>query len=196
MSSPQKRTRPSSQRGAQPPRSSPSRHPESPASGPPTPQAATKRSNPLFGVLPFIGVVLFVISAISVVGSGSSTWERDLLTNAVVYLIGWAGIGGGISHIFFGPKIAASIGWKWSPFELEIGLANLGFGVAAVLAGSFTPEYSLALIIANSIFRVGAGLGHVRSMITDRNFAINNTAILFIDFLVPAFLFWAYFAWS
>ncbi len=68
--------------------------------------------------------------------------------------------------------------------------------MAAVLAGSFTPEYSLALIIANSIFRVGAGLGHVRSMITDRNFAINNTAILFIDFLVPAFLFWAYFAWS
>ena len=196
MSSPQKRSRSSSQRAAQPPRSSPSRHPDAPASDSSTTRAATNRSNPLFGVLPFIGVILFVISAISVVGSGSSTWERDLLTNAVVYLIGWAGIGGGISHIFFGPKIAASIGWKWSPFELEIGLSNLGFGVAAVLAGSFTPEYSLALIIANSIFRVGAGIGHIRSMITDRNFAINNTAILFVDFLVPAFLFWAYFAWS
>jgi hypothetical protein len=163
---------------------------------PTTSRSATSRSNPLFGVLPFIGVILFVISAISVLGSGSSTWERDLLTNAVVYLIGWAGIGGGISHIFFGPKIARSIGWQWSPFELEIGLSNLGFGVAAVLAASFSPEYSLALIIANSIFRVGAGIGHIRSMVTDRNFAINNTAILFVDFVVPAFLFWAYFAWA
>ena len=184
MSSPQERTPPSA------------RQPTSPRVGSPRTQAATKRSNPLFGVLPFIGVILFLISVISVVGSGSDTWQRDLLTNAVVYLIGWACIGGGISHIFFGPKISASIGWQWSPFELEVGFANLGFGIAAVLAASFSPEYALALIIANSVFRVGAGIGHIRNMITDRNFAINNTAILFVDFVVPAFLFWAYFAWS
>jgi hypothetical protein len=173
-----------------------SRQPSAPALATTKTRAATKRSNPLFGVLPFIGVILFLISAISVLGSGSDTWQRDLLTNAVVYLIGWACIGGGISHIFFGPKISASIGWQWSPFELEVGLANLGFGIAAVLAASFSPEYALALIIANSVFRVGSGVGHIRNMITDRNFAINNTAILFIDFVVPAFLFWAYFAWS
>jgi hypothetical protein len=172
------------------------RQPDASALGAPKTQRATKRSNPLFGVLPFTGVILFLISVISVLGSGSDTWERDLLTNAVVYLIGWACIGGGISHIFFGPKVSASIGWQWSPFELEVGLANLGFGIAGVLAASFSPEYSLALIIANSVFRIGAGIGHIRNMITDRNFAINNTAILFIDFVIPAFLFWAYFAWS
>jgi hypothetical protein len=196
MSSPQKRAR-SSSATPQSQSPAPGHPPPAPSPvGPPQTRTATKRSNPLFGVLPFIGVILFLISAISVLGSGSDSWERDLLTNAVVYLIGWAGIGGGISHIFFGPKISASIGWTWSPFELEIGLANLGFGVAAVLAASFSPDYSLALIIANSVFRVGAGIGHIRSMITDRNFAVNNTAILFVDFVVPAFLFWAYFAWS
>lgn len=184
MSAPQERTPPSA------------RPPKSPPLGAPKTQAATKRSNPLFGVLPFIGVILFLISVISVVGSGSDTWRHDLLTNAVVYLIGWACIGGGISHIFFGPKISASIGWQWSPFELEVGFANLGFGVAGVLAASFSPDYALAIIIANSVFRVGAGIGHIRSMITDRNFAVNNSAILFLDFVVPAFLFWAYFAWS
>jgi hypothetical protein len=30
----------------------------------------------------------------------------------------------------------------------------------------------------------------------DRNFAINNTAILFLNFVVPAFLVFTYLAWA
>ena len=77
-----------------------------------------------------------------------------------------------------------------------MGFANLGFGVAALMAGSFQKEYWLAIIVANSIFRVGCGAGHIKQIVMDRDYAINNTAILFLNFLVPAFLVSSYFAWA
>ena len=113
-----------------------------------------------------------------------------------MYLIGWAALGAGISHIFFGKAISRSIGFARSPFELEVGFANLGFGVAALMAGSYQKEYWLAIIVANSIFRVGCGVGHVKQIIMDRNFAVNNTAILFLNFVVHAFLVITYLAWA
>jgi len=155
------------------------------------------KSNPLLGLLPFIGVALFLAHIIySLITDTTSEWPEELVQFGVYYLIGWAGIGGGISHLFFGNKISASIGWERSPFETEIGLANLGFGIAGVLALNYGPEFWWAVIIANSVFRVGAGVGHIRSMARDRNFAVNNTSILAVDFLVPAFLIFGYFAWT
>jgi hypothetical protein len=69
-------------------------------------------------------------------------------------------------------------------------------GIVALLATGYSKEYSLAIILTSSIYRVGCGIVHVRSAIKDRNFAVNNTAILAIDFLVPAFLLFAYYTWA
>jgi hypothetical protein len=113
-----------------------------------------------------------------------------------LFRVGAGRFGAGISHIFFGKAISRSIGFAASPYELEAGFANLGFGVAALMAGSFQKEYWLAIIVANSIFRVGCGAGHIKQIITDRNFAVNNTAILFLNFVVPAFLVFSYLAWA
>ena len=105
-------------------------------------------------------------------------------------------VGAGISHIFFGKKISQTIGFQKSPYELEVGFADLAMGVVALMAASFSPEFSLAIILVSSIFRVGCGIGHIRSMVKDRNFAVNNTLILVINFVVPAFLLFAYFSWN
>jgi hypothetical protein len=171
----------------------------------PAPEPATSAPEParrrkprlLLGLLPFIGVILFAVSAVqTVTGGRPADWQHQLALAAVVYLIGWAALGAGISHIFFGKAISRSIGFARSPFELEVGFANLGFGVAALMAGSFQKEYWLAIIVANSIFRVGCGVGHIKQIIMDRNFAINNTAILFLNLVVPAFLVFTYLAWA
>ena len=167
-----------------------------PATSAPEPARQHHRSL-LLGLLPFIGVILFAISAAQIVMGGQPAgWQHQLALAAVVYMIGWSALGAGISHIFFGKAISRSIGFTRSPFELEVGFANLGFGVAALMAGSFQKEYWLAIIVANSIFRVGCGAGHIKQIIMDRNFAINNTAILFLNFAVPAFLVFTYFAWA
>lgn len=39
------------------------------------------------------------------------------------------------------------------------------------------------------------GIGHIREIMVKKNYAINNTAILFINFAVPAFLLLAWYAW-
>jgi uncharacterized protein DUF6790 len=171
----------------------------SPATVRPAEDARPRRgtSSPLLGVLPFIGVILFVIDAGRVLFfDHGGDWRHTLFQSAVVYMIGWAGIGAGISHIMFGRHTAKSIGWEQSPFEYEVGLVGLATGVAALMSTGQPVAFALAVILISGIFRVGCGLGHIREMIRNHNFAVNNTRILFIDFVVPAFLLWAYFAWA
>jgi hypothetical protein len=162
---------------------------------PTTTGATTRRRHRAMGVLPFIGVILFAVSAVPVLSDRTGDWRLELLQNGVIYLIGWAGIGAGVAHIVFGRKTSASIGWAPSPFETEVGFADLAMGVAGVMAAGQPTSYWLAVIIANSIFRFGCGIGHLRAMIKERNFAANNTSVLVIDFGVPAFMVLGYLAW-
>lgn len=155
------------------------------------------RTSRIGGLLPFLGVILFLAATIAQFATGAGDdWGPTLVGNAVTYLIGWAGVGAGVSHLFFGRRISGTIGFRPSPYELEVGFADLAMGVVALLAAGYGPEFSLAVILVNAIFRVGCGIGHVRSMVQDRNFAINNTAILFVNFVVPAFLLVAYRLWA
>lgn len=155
------------------------------------------RSSRLLGVLPYIGAILFAWHAGQILlGSRTGDWKQDIVMFGVIDLIGIAGIGAGVAHVVFGPPIARSIGWEHTPFQTEVGFANLGFGIAAVMAASQSPEYWLAVIIANGVFRAGAGLVHIREMVTHRDFAINNTMILVVNFVVPAFLYLAWHAWA
>jgi phosphate/sulfate permease len=149
------------------------------------------------GVLPLIGTILFVIvTTIQFANGAGEHWGPTLVANAVTYMIGWAGVGAGISHLFFGNKISRTIGFEKSPYELEVGFADLSFGIVALMAANYSIEFSLAVILVSSIYRVGCGIGHIRSMITERNFAINNTLILFTNFVVPALLIVAYYSWA
>lgn len=162
-----------------------------------TPATTPTHKSVISGILPFIGVILFVIVTIlQFAGGAGENWGATLVENAVVYMIGWAGIGAGISHLFFGRKISQTIGFPKSPYELEVGFADLAMGIVGVIAASFSPDYWLAIILVSSIFRIGCGFGHIRSIIKDRNFAVNNTAILFVNFVVPAFLLFAFFTWA
>jgi hypothetical protein len=155
----------------------------------------TNRHSRKLGILPFIGLILFTISAIPILRDPGVDWQRQLVQNGVVFLIGWAGIGAGISHLFFAKKTAASIGWARSPFETEVGFADLAMGAAGLMAASRSTDFWLAVIVISSIFRVGCGLGHIRQMIRQHDHAPNNTAVLAINFGVPLFLGLAYLAW-
>lgn len=156
-----------------------------------------KSSSPWLGVLPFIGVILFLISIVPIVfGDFNGNWQNEVLKNAVVYMIGWAGVGAGISHIFFGKHISKSIGFEKDPYELEVGFADFAFGVTALLAPHFSTDYWFAIILVSSIYRIGCGIGHIKQIVEAKNYAVNNTVILIADFAVPAFLLIAYGFWA
>ena len=163
----------------------------------PTPAQQKPKRHVAGGILPFIGVILFTIATIQQFAGGAGAhWGPQLVSNAVVYLIGWAMVGAGVSHLLFGKKISKTIGFAQSPYEIEVGWADLAMGIVALMSVYYSSDFALAIIFVSSIYRVGCGLGHVRSMIRDRNFAPNNTLILVINFLVPAFLIYAFYAWN
>lgn len=150
----------------------------------------------LGGLLPFIGLILFTVATVVQIAGGLETgWQQQMLGNGVTYLIGWAMLGAGIAHLFFGKHISKTIGFKADRYEFEVGAADFAMGVAALVVAGSAPESWWAIILASSIFRVICGIGHIRSMIQDRNFAANNTTILFVNFAVPVFLVVGYLVW-
>ncbi|AXH36124.1 hypothetical protein DVJ78_12495 [Humibacter sp. BT305] len=159
---------------------------DTPKSGPGS-AGAQEVPNRVVGLLPFAGVVLFLIAEIVTIAvSGTGDLLYSTTQNAVLFLIGSSAIGNGIAHLFFGPAIARSIGWTPGPFQYEVGAANLAIGIAGVTGGFFGPEFWLAVIIVDLVFLVLAGVGHIREIVKNHNLAVNNAGpILVLDFLMP-----------
>ena len=126
--------------------------------------------------------------AIELVGAVDD-WKVTTLEVALVWLVGVNGIITGTGHMFMPAQIAASIGWPTSRFQWEVGLADLSYGVAGVMAPSFDRGFWLATIVVFSVFMLGAAVGHVRSMVAERNFAPGNAGYIFwYDIAVPVLL--------
>jgi hypothetical protein len=105
--------------------------------------------------------------------------------------LGLMGLWGFLGHVFFPERAAEAIGWATSPFQTEVGMANLGIGVAGVL-GAFiaAPPYRLALAVVAAGFLGGAGVTHLFQISQTGNVAAGNAGpILYTDFLSPIALF-------
>jgi hypothetical protein len=77
---------------------------------------------------------------------------------------------------------------RGGPFQWEVGMANLGIGVAGVIAGIFGREYWLAVILVALVFLDGAAVGHIKDVILRKNVAGGNAwPVLYTDVLFPVF---------
>jgi hypothetical protein len=78
--------------------------------------------------------VLFV-AAVIVASSYRHRSVADRLLDWVLLLpVGVAGLWAGVYHVFFPTVAAAHIGWEVSPFQFEVGMADLAIGVTACIA--------------------------------------------------------------
>jgi hypothetical protein len=113
-----------------------------------------------------------------------------LLRYAFLFPVGFLGVWAAIGHIFFPGHAARAIGWQPSPFQFEVGVANLGMGLAGFYAAFRSFEARVATAIALACFLIGAGIGHVREIVGAENFAPGNAGpILFTDLLTPIAIF-------
>ena len=111
-----------------------------------------------------------------------------ILLYLLVINIGLGGIIAFLGHAFMPDQIARSIGWApGSPFQYEVAVADLAFGVLGVLCLWIRNDFWLAAGVAQAVFGWGAAVGHIREAILHGNFAINNVGpVLFIgDILLP-----------
>jgi hypothetical protein len=100
--------------------------------------------------------------------------------------IGVTGLWAGISHIFFPATAAAHIGWQVSPFQFEVGMADLAIGVTACIAFWRELPFQAAAVWAASVFLLGDAVGHIREMVATGNFAPGNAGLPFyMDIICP-----------
>lgn len=120
--------------------------------------------------------------------TGAAVVLDKLLAWYVFFSIGVSYLYNFVVHVFFGQMAAAYIGWADSPFQLEVGVASLGFAVVGFLAAFGSFDLRLAAVIGFSIFTLGAAGGHVYQMIASHNFAPGNAGVIFYtEFVVPPF---------
>jgi hypothetical protein len=105
-------------------------------------------------------------------------------------MVGVVGIWSFIGHTVFAAQVAESIGWPpGNPFQTEVALTNLAFGILGFLSVRITGSFRLATIIGFTIFMVGAGIGHIYQYAVFSDTAPDNIGIpLYLDFIIPLVL--------
>ena len=78
--------------------------------------------------------VLFVLALIIAWARRRGSAAERLLAWILLLPIGVTGLWAGIYHVFFPAIAAAHIGWQVSPFQFEVGMADLAIGVTACIA--------------------------------------------------------------
>jgi hypothetical protein len=130
--------------------------------------------------------VLFVLAVIIASARGNGPVAERLLAWLLLLPIGITGLWAGISHVFFPAIAAAYIGWQVSPFQFEVGMADLAIGVTACMAFWRDLNFKTAAVSAASIFLLGDAVGHVRQMVAAGNFAPGNAGVPFyMDIICP-----------
>src|SRR6201996_4692962 len=100
--------------------------------------------------------------------------------------VGLMGLLTAYAHVFRPVQTSASIGWATSPYEYEVGMADLTIGVLGVLCLLFRGNFWLATSIANAVWLLGDAGGHLRQMLVNNNHAANNSGIfLVVEFAMP-----------
>lgn len=101
-----------------------------------------------------------------------------LLLYLLVIFAGVGGVLGFLGHTCMAREIALKIGWQPSPFQFEVALANLAFGVLGVLCLWQRQGFWTATGIGYATFLLGCGYGHLRDMIVQHNYAPYNVGLV------------------
>lgn len=158
-------------------------------------QVARSWQNRVVSIVPVLLWVAALAGAAMAIASGPRPVARAfavdrLLRYAFIFPVGLMGLWAALGHIVFPARVAQAIGWQTSPFQFEIGVANLGIGFAGLYAAFRSFEARLATNLVLACFLIGAGIGHIRDVITAGNFAPGNAGpILFTDLLTPTAIF-------
>lgn len=65
---------------------------------------------------------------------GDGAAAERFLSWILLLPIGVTGLWAGVTHVFFSTVAASHIGWQTSPFQFEVGMADLAVGVTACIS--------------------------------------------------------------
>jgi hypothetical protein len=97
-----------------------------------------------------------------------------LLLYLLVIFVGLGGLMGFMGHAFKAQEIAQQIGWQSSPFQFEVAVANLAFGVLGLMCIWQRRGFRTATGIGYAIFLLGCAYVHFRDMTLHGNVSPYN----------------------
>jgi len=146
-------------------------------------------------VLGNLTVLMFALAFVAAaLARGPDRYEVRLLNWMLLLFVGVGSVWSGIFHVFF-PQIASkSIGWAPSPFETEIGIADIAMGITGIVAFWRPLQFKAAVILYVVIFFVGVAINHVYDAVAGGNMAANNFGLLLVCTIASIVLLpWLYF---
>lgn len=132
-------------------------------------------------VLTNVPLIMFVaaIAIASVTRSPASASQR-YLSWLLLLAVGVDSLWAGIFHVFFPQIASAEIGWAPSPFEFEVGVADIALGIVAIASFWRSLAFKTAIALYAIIFYLGVTIGHFREAIVAGNFAPDNFGLLLL----------------
>jgi uncharacterized membrane protein len=112
--------------------------------------------------------------------SSKAAIAQTYLLYLLFLYVGLMGVLTAYAHVFRPLETSASIGWSTSPYEYEVGMADLTVGVLGVLCLWLRGNFWLATAIANAVWLLGDAIGHIRQIVLNGNHAANNSGVFLI----------------
>jgi len=133
---------------------------------------------------------IWVVVSVLQITIAKTPIAETLLLNFLVINVGISGLYAFMGHAFSSKKVAEYIGWpSGNPFQFEVAITNLSFGILGVLCIWFRDNFWIATVIGFSVFALGAAYVHIRDIIKNKNHSPGNAGSpLYSDILKPVFL--------
>lgn len=145
-----------------------------------------------------LSLALFILALIFSLGqlAYKHQWDKATVADTVLAFILFFNMGvlsllAAYAHVFLGPETAREIGWQpGSPFQFEIGMANLSYGILGILAFWIRGRFWEAACIGWSVLLLGCFVGHIIDYYTHHNTAPWNIGfyIWLTDLFLPLFI--------
>lgn len=141
-----------------------------------------------FTLVMFDLAVVFIILHRLIVGKALR--ESEIIFRwMVLFGLGFSGIYTFIVHAFFQSISAQNVGWAVSPFQTEVAMANLAFGVLGILSFKASLGFRLATTIGSVIWLWGDAINHIYLMVQSNNYHIGNAGSwMWMDIIIPLLL--------
>ncbi|WP_162630186.1 DUF6790 family protein [Azospirillum ramasamyi] len=129
-------------------------------------------------VLTHIPLITFLLAIIIPTFSRSERTPDGYLSWLLLLAVGVDALWAGLFHVFAPERAAAFIGWTTSPFQFEIGIADIALGVMGVLSFRRSLDFKAAAVTYASLFYIGVAYGHFHQIWIAGNHAPGNAGIL------------------
>jgi hypothetical protein len=140
-------------------------------------------------VLRHIPAIMFIAALIvAAMSKRPAYFPARLLTWMLLLSVGIEATWAGLFHVFFAKVAASSIGWEVSPFQFEIGVADIAIGVTAIASFWGSLSFKAATVCYVTLFYAGVAIGHVREAVTANDYSENNFGSLLLITVVKVFL--------